>query len=98
MKSVKNIHIPKNEIIKGLDSHEKVSKPFYKLILSKCKAAPVKVMNRWETILGHPLEMNMWNNIFITPFKNIDDNYLQFLPFEINHRIFAKNSYLILKM
>lgn len=67
-------------------------KEIYKLLISE-KKTQIKSIKKWEEYEGGFSELE-WKNIFELPFKTTQESKLQWIQFQILHRIFPCNYYL----
>jgi hypothetical protein len=84
-----------NKYINFLQSMEKPTKYFYRILIEKIAENSLKSQNKWKLFLGKEVSEEEWENEYSSTFSLINDTQLQSFQFKINHRIIFTNHLLM---
>ena len=101
MNRLHKVNIPIPELQKFKDSGP-INSSSISLIYKNCKGCKpmynILIEKRFIYVLQYQNEETDWNKIFELPFKSIKELKLQWLQFQILHRIIPTNNYLSLSL
>ncbi len=73
--------------------HQKVYRYVYTLLVQQL-TQDINTNRKWENILGHQLENNEWEHIFVLPNKTTLDATLRTFQYKTIHRVLPSNNLL----